>query len=588
MDDKKVPSWRKLKKLDLKTVDKQSKKVETATAKHAHKFLVSRLENLQFIRRHLIAWLLLLIILIGLTALQVVYNQDYVSSPTPTENSAYGEGVLGPLDSLNPLFASSDAELTASKLLFSSLLQYDTKGHLQGDVAESYEISDDGKVYTVNIRPDVYWHDNQPLTANDVVFSVQTMQNPAVGARQNSSWQNIKVVANGKQQVVFTLPTSYGPFASALTFPIIPSHIFSKVPAEKLREDNFGNHPVGSGPFKYVDLQTIDTRSDKKVMQLEKNENYWSTPPKLARFSLYIYGNREDLAQGIQRRETNAASGIRVEGKGLVYKDISLNNGVFAIFKTDTGVLKDKSVRKALVQATNRQKLRQELGVEKPLEGPIVNNQTPIANQVMQDGFDIANAGKLLDNAGWKVGAKNVRQSSVGQPLELRVVAVDTVNYRKVIKALSSQWGKLGVKVQTQFIDPEQVQQIILQPRAYDVLVYELSMGGDPDSYAFWHSSQISTSGLNFANYNSPTADDTLITARGRATMALRDPKYAAFAKKWIEDAPAVALYRSSLRYTTTEGTKALEATDSLVSPTDRFYNVTDWSSEQSQVYNTP
>lgn len=586
--NKKVPSWRKLKKLDLKKVDKQSKKVETATAKHAHKFLVSRLENLQFIRRHLIAWLLLLIILISLSAVQVVYNQDHVSNSTPTENSAYAEGVLGPLDSLNPLFASSDAELTASRLLFSSLLQYDTKGRLQGDVAESYEIGDNGKVYTVNLRPDIFWHDGQPLTADDVVFSVQTMQNPAVGARQSSSWQNIKVAANGKQQVIFTLPTSYAPFASAMTFPIVPVHILAKIPAEQLREDNFGNHPIGSGPFKYVDLQTIDIRKDKKVMQLEKNENYWSIPPKLARFSLYVYGNREDLAQGIQRREINAASGIRVDGKGLVYKDTSLNNGVFAIFKTDTGVLKDKLIRKVLVQATDRQKLRQQLGVEKSLEGPMVNNQTPLANQVMQDSFDLVAARKQLDSAGWVVGPKKVRYNSSGQPLELRVVAVDTVNYRKVVKVLSQQWEKLGVKVQAQLIDPEQVQQIILQPRAYDVLVYELSMGGDPDSYAFWHSSQISTSGLNFANYNSPTADDTLITARGRASMALRDPKYAAFAKKWIEDAPAVALYRSSLRYTTTEGTKALENTDSLVSPTDRFYNVADWSSEESQTYNTP
>lgn len=584
---KKIPSWRKLKKIDLGTVDKQSKKVETATAKHAHKFLVSRLENLQLIRRHLIAWLLLLIILIGLNAAQVIFNQRYVSTPEPAVDAAYGEGVLGPLDNLNPLFAASNAEVSASRLMFSSLLAYDTHGRLQGDAAEAYTVSDNGKIYTVTIRPGQKWHDGHPLTAEDVVYTVQAMQNPLSGARQSSSWQGIKAEASGKQQVTFTLPTSYAPFASALTFPIVPSHLLSKVPPQELQENNFNNHPIGSGPFKYVDLQNIDASSDKKALQTEKNEDYWDGPPKLSRFSLYVYDNRDDLVKGIQRREINAASGVNVVARGLHSTDVTLNNGVFAIFRTDAGALKDKAIRKTLVQSIDREKLRKQLGATKALEGPIINNQTPLANQITQPVFDPTTASQQLDAAGWVKNSKGIREKS-GQTLELRVVSVDTANYKKIVKNLTDQWRKLGIKTQTQLIDPEQIQQIILQPRAYDVLVYELSMGGDPDSYAFWHSSQISSSGLNFANYTSPSADDALITARGRSSMALRDPKYATFARRWVEDVPALALYRSSLRYTVTDGTNALQQTDSLVSPTDRFYNVSDWSAEQSQVYNTP
>ncbi len=583
----KIPAWRKLRKIDLKSVDKQSKKVETATAKHAHKFLVSRLENLQFIRRHLIAWLLLLIVLISLNAAQVIFNQNYVSTLQPSGDGAYGEGVLGPLDNLNPLFASSDAEVSASKLMFSSLLSYDTNGYLQGDAAQNYTISDNGKVYTVNLRPNLKWHDGKPVTADDVVFTVETMQNPLAGARQSSSWQGIKVVASTKQQVVFTLPTSYAPFASAMTFPILPKHILGKIPPQQLQENNFDGHPVGSGPFKFLDLQTVDASKDKKALQTEKYDDYWSGPPKLSRFSLYVYSSRDELARGIQHREINAASGVRVDSRGLNSADIALNNGVYAIFRTDSGVLKDKVVRKALTQSINRQALRKQLDVSKSLEGPIINSQTQLANQVMQPAFNSEVAAQQLDAAGWLKNSRGVRQKS-GQPLELRVVAVDTTSYKKVVNNLAKQWRKQGVKVQVQLIDPQQIQQIILQPRAFDVLVYELSMGGDPDSYAFWHSSQISTSGLNFANYNSPAADDALITARGRSSMVLRDPKYAAFARRWVEDVPAVALYRSSLRYTTTEGTQSIQNVDSIVSPTDRFYNVTDWSAEQSQVYNTP
>lgn len=587
MKPEKNRPWFKFNKLDLSAVDRKSKKVEIATAKHAHKFLVSRIENLRHIRRHLIGWLMLLIILIGLNALQIVYDQAYVSVEQPADDVAYAEGVLGPLNNLNPLFAASDAEISASRLMFSSLLSYDTKGALQGDVAQSYSIDKTGTVYTINLKPGLKWHDGKPLTANDVVFTVLTMQNPKVGARQFSSWQNINVQASGDRQVIFTLPTNYAPFASALTFPIVPQHVLSKIPLEDLQEDNFSNNPVGSGPFKYVDLQTVDVGKGKTALLLERNESYSSIAPRLGRFSLYAYSNRDELTKGIEHREINAASGINVASGSLKNIDVPINNGLYAIYKTDSIILKDESVRRALTKGIDRGNIRDKLGDKKPLEGPIINSQTPLASQVMQPEYDFATANKQLAKSGWKMGKDNIRHKD-GEPLELRLVAVDTANYRKVTKLLTEQWRKLGVKVIPQLVDPQQVQQIILRPRAYDILVYELSQGGDPDGYAFWHSSQISSSGLNFANYDSPAADDALITARGRSNPAVRDAKYATFAAQWAKDVPAMALYRSSLQYTTTDGTQALSSTDLLVDPADRFYNIADWSAEKGTTYNTP
>lgn len=587
MEPKKTRPWHRIKKINLKAVDRQSKKVEVATARHARKFLLGRIENLQHIRRHLIAWLALLIVLIGLNAAQIIFDQNYVSVQEPSDNKAYAEGVLGPINNLDPLFASSDAEISASKLIFSSLLSYDTNGKLQADSAQNYEISPNGKVYTVNLKPNLKWHDGKPVTAQDVVFTIHEMQNPQTGSRHTSSWQNIEVVANGPQQVIFTLPTSYAPFVSALTFPILPEHILGKVAPEKLQEDSFSSNPIGSGPFKFVDLQTIDANKDKSALQLTRFNDHWAGPSKLSRFSLYVYGTRDELVKGVQYREVNAASGVRVQASGLKSADVTLNDGVFALYRTDSTILKDKNVRKALTAGLNRQKLRDQLGGKKSLEGPIINNQTPLANQVMQAKYDFAAANQLLDASGWIKDKNGIRQKG-GIPLEIHVVAVDTSNYRKLTKLLGEQWKKLGIKVQTQLIDPEQIQQVILRPRAYDVLVYELSQGGDPDGYAFWHSSQASSSGLNFSNYVSPSADDALLTARGRSNISLRDAKYANFAKRWVEDAPAVALYRSSLKYTTTEGTSSLTGMDSLVSSTDRYYNITDWSSEPSTTYNTP
>ncbi|MEK7113264.1 MAG: ABC transporter substrate-binding protein, partial [Patescibacteria group bacterium] len=201
MEPKKTRPWYKFNKISLQSVDRQSKKVEVATARHAKKFLLGRLENLQYIRRHLIGWLALLIMLIGLNALQIVFDQRSVSIEYPAKDSAYAEGVMGPINNLNPFFASTDAEISAGKLIFSSLLSYDTNGRLQGEVAEIYKIDASGKVYTVNIRPDVKWHDGKPLTADDIVFTINAMKNPATGSRHYSSWQSIEAVASGPYQV---------------------------------------------------------------------------------------------------------------------------------------------------------------------------------------------------------------------------------------------------------------------------------------------------------------------------------------------------------------------------------------------------
>lgn len=579
--------WRRFKKINLKSVDKQSRKVEIATIRHAHRFLVSRMENLRHIRRHLIGWLMLLIILISLNGAQVIFNQQYVTDQQSAENGTYAEGVLGPLNNLNPLFATSDAEISASKLIFSSLFDYDLAGHLQGDVAENYLTADNGRQYIVNLKPNLSWHDGKPLTADDVVFTVRAMQDPRTSASQFSSWQGIKIAANGKNQVTFTLPASYTPFTSALTFPILPQHILGKVAPENLQENSFNKNPIGSGPFKYANLQKVDASKDKSAVQLVRFDNYWASPPKLAKFSLYAYNSRKDLAKGIMQREINGASDVHVRSSGLKNLELPLNNGVYALFKTDSSILKNRTVRSALTQATNRQAIRNKIGLTKSLEGPIINSQTPVASQIKQSPFNLGAANKLLDASGWVKNKKGIREKN-SQPLFLRLVAVDSGNYKQITKLLSEQWKKLGIKIEIQLIDPEQIQQVILRPRAYDVLVYELSMGGDPDGYAFWHSSQVSGSGLNFADYISTAADDALTTARGRSDMSLRDVKYVNFAKRWVEDVPAVALYRSTLSYTTTSDTQSLDPSGSLVSPSDRFYNVIDWSAESVATYKTP
>ncbi len=592
MKSKEKKPWHRFKKLDLKPVDKKTRTIEQATVKHAHKFVISRWTNLRSIRRHVVGWLVLVGILIGLAGFQMSFNYQSLSKIDQVQGGTYAEGIVDSVNTLNPLFASSQAEVSADKLIFSGLLKYDNTGRLQGDLAESWDVQDNGKKYIVTLRPNLTWHDGKALTADDIVFTVNAMQDSRSGALMQQSWRNIKVDALNARQVIFTLPGAYAPFASVLTFAVLPKHILEGIAPENLQENVFSKKPIGSGPFKYVNTKTIDITQGKSAVQLEGFSGYWQGAPRLARFSLYTYADQKDLVKGIASHEVNAASDVplssvsRLKKSGFREQNVPLNSGVFALFRTNHPILKDVKIRQSLAQGFNRGSLQKQLEAQ-PLEGPIINSQLPKTKEVSQASYNVAEAEKLLDEAGWKKDKNGIRVKD-GQPLELTIVSVDAGDYRAVVNELIGQWSRLGIKFRKQLIDPGQIQQSVLRPRAYDILVYELEMGGDPDSYAYWHSSQGSGIGLNFSGYSSGISDDALVTARARSDWQLRDAKYTSFAKAWVKDVPALALYQPTLRYVMARNVHALTDTDQLPTQSDRYSSVQDWTVESSPVYKTP
>ena len=595
MEDKssKRVSRNLLKRLDLKPVNKKAKKIEKATLRHAHTFVVSRFANLRSIRRHVVGWLFLISILIGFTGAQLSFVTLSTNKLQATGGGTYAEGTVDVINTLNPLFSTTQAELSSNKLIFSGLLKYDSQGLLQPDLAESWEVNKDNTEYTFVLREHLKWHDGKKVTANDVVTTVKAMQDPRVGALAQASWKAIKVKADGSRKIVFTLPNAYAPFASAATFAILPHHILAKITPEDLRESDFSKNPIGSGPFRFIDLKPVSITGGKSALQMEAFDKYWDESPQVSRFTLYTYSQPADLLKGLTAHEINAANDISLtDSKKLnqaefkKYK-IPLNSGVYALFKNDSELLKDVKVRRALVGGIDVADLRRELETNS-LESPVVNNQLSLANQVKQTVFDPASAKKLLNESGWVKSAKSGYFEKNGMPLELRLVTVDAGDYRKITTFLREKWTELGVKINVQIVDPEQVQQSILRPRAYDILVYELELGGDADSYAYWHSSQINGAGLNFANYSSPISDDALTTARIRSTPQLRDAKYATFAKQWVSDAPALALYQPVLHYVNAHNVSSVKANDHLPTPSDRFSSVNQWTVQSKLTSQTP
>jgi len=594
-------SWKRFRRLgfDSKKFSRRARRAETTTTRHAHRFVLSKLDSLRNAKQHIILWLVIIGVLIAAVALQMIWYQQAYRTMAWKEGGTYAEASIGPIDTLNPLYASTNAELSASRLIFSSLYRYDDTGHLAPDLATSMTSSRDGKLYTLQLRQDAYWSDNVKITADDIVFTVNMMKSPEAQSvmYRSGSWDNVVVKAVDEYTVQFILPAPTAPFPHALTFAVLPQHVLEGTPPSMLRQNTFSISPVGSGPFTLKLLQLSPDRKHK-IVNLSASDHYYGGKPRLSRFELHAYKDQDDMVRALRTGEVNAASDIDASAaslpKGITVVDTPIDSGVYGLFNTTTGLLKDKQVRQALQVGTDVSRVREAIGYPVPaLYLPFVQGQLSGKGIPAPPRYNIGEAERLLAKAGWTLpkGAK-VRINKNKQPLTLQVVTVKDSIYEKVLERLAGQWRKLGIDVKTTVKDPESPTedfvQTILQPRAYDVLLFERVIGADPDVYVYWHSSQATSVGYNFSNYKSEVGDDILSSARSTSDIQLRNEKYKAFARQWLSDAPALGFYQSVMRYAYRPSVQPVLPSGDLSSSSERFSDILYWSARQVPVYKTP
>lgn len=571
------------------------RRVEGVTVRHARKFIFHRLDNVREVRRHIIMWVMAVGILIGASGLQLMWYQNNYRTSAMASGGTYAEAVLGPVNTLNPLYASTSAEESASMLLFSRLFSYDISGHLNNDLASSLTIDSTGKVYTVKIRSDARWHDGIQVTAKDVAYTVGLLKNPSVNATI-TGWNDIEVAVLDDTTLTFTIPAIYAAFSHALTFPILPEHVLGTVEPNALRENEFSNSPIGSGAFKLRFVQDIDVANGRRIIHMERNDAYYKGASKLDRFQLHVYGTQDAILRALSSAEVNAATDLtaseaaQVNTERYQVKTSPIQSGVYALLNTTRGSLRDKAVRQALQIGTDVSAIREQLPPGTPeLTLPFTNGQIS-GDAPKAPTFNALAAMKLLDSAGWRVD-KGVRKKD-GVELKLSVVTTKDNDYEQILELLAGQWRSLGIVIDTVVVDPSDASQglvqNILQQRNFDVLLYQLTIGGDPDVYAYWHSSQIGTRGFNFSNYASAISDDALSSARTRLEPSLRSSKYLTFARQWLADVPAIGLYQSTSQYVYSKNVTTYDGSNTLVSPLDRYADVLYWSAEQKTVLKTP
>lgn len=541
--------------------------------------IVRRWQRLGKVRRFVISWGALWVFLLAAliwqwSRLGVAYQQLQ-----PVNGGTFTEGIVGTITNINPLFAIDGPSAAASRLVFNGLLRYDDQGQLVGDLAERWTANAAGTLYIFELRQDVRWHDGRPLTAEDVVFTFTTIQHPDTRSPLNASWRDIKVQAVGDHAVEFTLANTFSPFPHALTTGIVPAHRLAKLGPSGQRPAEFNQAPIGTGPFRFNRLD-----ASKGEATFAANDAYYRGRPRLDRFVIRAYDSLAELEQAYRGGIVTAAADLPFDSfaeaerqRGQTVRNLMTTYGTFVFYKLSQPVLADRTVRQALGQAVSARRITEALQAQHGnLRLPLLPHQLGYDPALQQAGFAPDQARQLLDQAGWQVGPDGVR-AKAGQTLHMTLVTQDESDYVAVAAVLQQAWREIGVAIDVQLYPAEELQQSYAKTHNYDLLLYAIDLGADPDVFAYWHSSQATAPNLNLSEWRNAVADDALESGRTRTDPALRAAKYRTFLEAWRSDVPATALYNRHFLYVQYPDARTFNNTR-LIQPADRLNNVEQWT----------
>jgi peptide/nickel transport system substrate-binding protein len=580
----------------LRKGQRQREDLSSQAEQQIEKNLFKRFDRLNNVRRFVISWLGLMFLLIGVLVAQNLALSGYYQTLQTVPGGIYSEGITGRFTNANPIYATSDADSAVSRLIFAGLMTYDQQGELTGDLAYKYDVQDHGSTYTVHLRNGLTWQDGQPLTSQDVLFTYQLIQNPDVQSPLKSGWEGVTVSAPDDYTIVFKLPGVLASFPYSLTTGIVPKHILGKLAPADMRAADFNTlHPVGAGPFAWQAIEVTgdgDPKHAQEKIGLTPFNDYQAGRPKLQKFVVQIYADREQLIGDFKSNQLTAVEGlaerpVNIKGGHAMEHDIPLRAANMVFFKTSEGVLAGQKVRQALVSGADVPGIVDQLGFPARLvREPLLSDQVGYDKTLTQSKYNPKASRDLLESEGWKTGKDGIR-SKDGHKLSFNLTAADTAEYRLVTNQLSKQWQKIGAKANVQFLDAADFQNALTYHN-YDSILYGISIGEDPDVFVYWDSSQAdirAANRLNLSEYKNNIADAALEAGRTRIDPEIRTIKYKPFLQAWQQDAPALGLYQPRLLYLTNGPVNGL-GSEAISTPTDRFSNVHNWEIREAKVTN--
>jgi peptide/nickel transport system substrate-binding protein len=457
-------------------------------------------------------------------------------------------GLTSDFDTLLELgTANADALHVIEEMLFLTLCELDETLSLQPRLAESWQISPDGKAVTFKLRGEALWSDGQPVTADDVLFTYELATNPKVGYTGRDRFAEIDTVkVRDPYTIRFKFKKAYPDALLDLQIPILPKHILASVPPEQLRQSAFNRQPVGNGPFVLKEW-----RANDRVV-FEANARYYGGRPKLDRVVFRIVPDETVLLSSLRTGEIdllpyiapNQLSAIehQPELRLMRYPDRGYS---FLAFNLKRPVFADRRVRQAITKALQRQNLVEVLlnGQGRLVPGPIPPYFWAYDESLPTDIFNPEEADDLLKLAGWVDRDGDGVRARNGQALEFTMKTnADNKLRSDALVMMQADLEKVGIRAKPELLEFGKLVEDVLQRRDFDTVLLSWKTGYAVDPSQVWHSDAIQN-GYNLISYSNPRVDSLLVAARQEGDRAKAKPLWREFQRLIAADCPYVFLY---------------------------------------------
>ncbi|MFH1292449.1 MAG: peptide ABC transporter substrate-binding protein [bacterium] len=650
----KIPNWKKLfywfrqktnppvtNKLDHKLIKKNRSKLLPSwpQLKYLKHFLTSTEKT-----AIKIAGLIFVITAISWTAWLLIKNQTVV----PTEGGEYSEALIGQPKFINPVFSSTnDVDSDLVYLIYSGLFRYNEQQKLLPDLASKYTVSEDKKTYNIELRQDVKWSDGQAFSADDVILTFSTIQNPAVNSPLIASFQGVTVEKISEYSVRFSLKEPFAPFLSSLTVGILPSHIWREIQPNNIKLAKNNLQPVGTGSWKFSKL-VKDQAGNIQAYTLVPNEYYYKKNPYLKSLTFKFYPDYSQALNVLKTQEVKALSFLprdlkdKISNKNFEFYKLNLPQySALFINQAEESILTDLDLRLAMAYAINKDEIIKILdGTAEKINSPFLKNSLGYDDNLEYPNYSPASSTKLLDEE-WKIiqpedyfdieyekllktkqdEIDNIENDASSTPemvsstiekitdqlkesvrqkmnseqsiyrkneddgiLEIKITTIDTSEYQDVAQAIAKNWQTVGIKTEIQLIDKYQIKDV-LKKRDYQVLLYGEIIGNDPDPFPFWHSSQTNYPGLNLSGFSNRDADKLLEDARANATSTTRGQLYKDWQKILIDEMPAIFLYTPVHTMIVSKEINGIDISYISI-PSERYVNINNWYTKTKKKIN--
>jgi peptide/nickel transport system substrate-binding protein len=544
-----------------------------------------------FVRKFQLVFTIFMMVTLGALAVVLTVSLANNKIQSKLHDGTLKIGVMGSFSVINPLDVSaSEPEKLMKTLLFNSLVTIDSSGQIYPELAETWEISPDGKTYTFFLKKNIKWHDGVELTSQDVLTTFTLLQSGDKDTVQGNIAKDLVVTPSGVYEVSFKLPQVNAAFLELMETPILPAHVYREFTLARLAEQGDTFLPIGTGPYSYK-------QKKGNVVTFTRNKDYFKGTPSIPTLTVTFFEKYEKARNSIYSGAIHLLYPIDsvymkdfessvAFSNTLKLASIQRTNNVRVLIvnirptaENQHGIQVDQvDFRQTLAQSIDRSAIISAVAGSTPAFGPYDATSAIYSTKVETSlPFDNTAVAKKLEKLGWLYPYSGALFRMKGDTeLSLAITFLDTVVNREVASILRKQLAEAGINASLRGVTSETLQQQVLPDKDFELLLFEIQTGIDPDQYGLWHSSQTVFPGLNLGSFSSASIDGLLEKGRLQTNRDKRWEIYSTFQEELVKQAPAVFLYHPAY-FEVYFDIIDRKTTSSTIEPNYRFRNIHEW-----------